>query len=172
MAIIERLKLLGWKKLSLITGGVLISLFGVAAAAHISQNGLTPKRNFVTYSSPVPTATLSSSPTPSPSASQTPAPVISSSPKATQTRSPSPQATVTLAASPSTSPTSTPSPSPSPSPSSSTVANGCTNNANPSFSNQLIDPSLVTNILPPPNIAKPSEHLKTHSYVDTAAPGV
>ncbi|TSC65683.1 MAG: hypothetical protein CEO22_395, partial [Candidatus Berkelbacteria bacterium Gr01-1014_85] len=33
-------------------------------------------------------------------------------------------------------------------------------------------PSLVTNILPPPNIAKPSEHLKTHSYVDTAAPGV
>jgi len=42
----------------------------------------------------------------------------------------------------------------------------CTSNANPVFTNQLIDPSYITNILPPPNVAQPSGHLKTHSYID------
>lgn len=48
----------------------------------------------------------------------------------------------------------------------------CKSNASPVFTNQLIDPSLVINIIPPPNLAQPSGHLKTHSYIDTPSSGV
>lgn len=44
----------------------------------------------------------------------------------------------------------------------------CVSNLRPIFSNYLIDPALVTNILPPPNRPKTDlTVLKTHSYINT-----
>lgn len=48
----------------------------------------------------------------------------------------------------------------------------CRSNASPVFANQLIDPNSVTNIIPPPNVAQPSGHLKTHSYIDTTSANI
>ncbi len=48
----------------------------------------------------------------------------------------------------------------------------CKSDAIPVFTNQLIDPALVTNILTPPNIAVSSGHLKTHSYIDTSSSAI
>lgn len=44
----------------------------------------------------------------------------------------------------------------------------CVSNLRPTFANHLIDPTLVTNILPPPNRPKTDlTVLKTHSYINT-----
>ncbi|MBU6431265.1 hypothetical protein KGQ29_02720 [Patescibacteria group bacterium] len=44
----------------------------------------------------------------------------------------------------------------------------CASNPRPTFAKRLIDPSLVTNILPPPNRPKTDlTVLKTHSYINT-----
>lgn len=116
---------------------------------------------FSSSSSPKVSASASASATASAKVVAAPASKKPTKPTATSTPTATPTPTVTA---------STPTPSPTPAPSQTSSA--CTSNANPTFTNQLIDPSKVTDITTPPNIAKPSEHLKTHSYVDTAAPGV
>lgn len=103
---------------------------------------------------------------PSPSPTQPIAQVSSPKPIIKVSKQPAEKPTALL------SPELPPSPLPSPSPTPLPVAGTCSSNSNPTFSNQLIDSNSVTDITTPPNIAKPSEHLKTHSYVDTAAPGV
>ncbi|OGL63261.1 hypothetical protein A3E97_03915 [Candidatus Uhrbacteria bacterium RIFCSPHIGHO2_12_FULL_47_12] len=48
----------------------------------------------------------------------------------------------------------------------------CVKNITPVFTHHLVDPKLVTNIVPPPNIHKASGHLKTHSYLNTTSVGI
>ncbi|MBI2989877.1 MAG: hypothetical protein HYY51_01665 [Candidatus Magasanikbacteria bacterium] len=48
----------------------------------------------------------------------------------------------------------------------------CEKNPNPVFTRMIVEPAMVTNILPPPNIHKASGHLKTHSYISTTKIGV
>lgn len=58
MRLIDRIKLIGWKKLLAISGLIIFGLFSTAALAHIHQNGLNPNKQITQVELPSPTPTI------------------------------------------------------------------------------------------------------------------
>lgn len=153
---LNKIKEIGWQKLSAIAVGSLIVVVGLMSVVH---SIVSPARLAIT---PTPSFFPTPNPTPIPSPIPTPTPTSQASPKTTPKAvakvaqpSPSPEESK-----PTPSPVAVPSPSPSPTPKA-----GCQSNANPTFTHHITDTSKISSVVVPPRFI--SGDLKTHSYINT-----